>query len=371
MDKLYPFIALCARPQGHDSSLNQHLADMARQITAWDMLASLAEKHSMAPLLYTHLRQANLELPQLLLRELKGLYLRHQHANQVRGQVLADILGAYQQAGIATLVLKGAALAYLSYPQPGLRPMRDMDLLVPKSEMYQAQQILAEMGFDAPPTYPAGLKSHHHLSAANKTIEGFNVSVEVHHNLFLEQLSLSLDFDSLYPRALAFTMSDDITAYTLGYEDMLWHMCHHIANIVQPFRLIWVADIVGFAEQFARDIDWAWLRAHYPRVLDILGLFHTMTPLPDTFLKHAGIQPGPAPRGIGQEFQGWPRYSLHHQRDKGYMQILRDSLFPSEWWLRLYYGIGPHRSLLWPRWGKHPLHITALVWQLFWEKSND
>src|SRR5438105_2268443 len=43
---------------------------------------------------------------------------------------LVEILDACRPAGIEPLVLKGAYLAAHIYPQPGLRPMNDIDLLV-------------------------------------------------------------------------------------------------------------------------------------------------------------------------------------------------------------------------------------------------
>ena len=89
--------------------------------------------------------------------------MQHAHANHVRAKVLAEILDAFQDAGIQTLVLKGAALAHLVYPHPGLRVMRDVDILVSKSEARRAQARLAEMGFDAPP--PGDKLPAKHLAA--------------------------------------------------------------------------------------------------------------------------------------------------------------------------------------------------------------
>ena len=41
-------------------------------------------------------------------------------------------------------LVQGAALSHLVYPEPGLRPMSDLDILVPRSEIWRAGQILAE-----------------------------------------------------------------------------------------------------------------------------------------------------------------------------------------------------------------------------------
>jgi len=359
----YALLALCARLNGSHSQ-HQQLKEAAKTVTNWPDLIKQAERNGLGPLVYTHLKAAEVSFPKDAFRELQGLYLRHQHANRVRGQVLAQILDAYRNAGIEVLVLKGAALAHISYPQPGLRPMRDIDLLVRKSQMWQAQSVLEELGFNAPQRFP-GKEAHHHLAVAGKQVEGFQVSVEVHHNLFLERIKQSMSFEELSTDPLPFTLPSGIQARTLGYEDMLWHICLHIAQISQSFRLIWVVDVVGFAEKFVTEIDWRRVKQDYPRVIEIRTLCHHITPLSDTLQQQAGIKPGRPPNDIGKEFAGWPRYPLKMmRRSKGYSQIVRDTLFPPEWWLCLYHGVAPGHGLKKARWVGHPLHISGFAIQL-------
>ncbi len=49
-------------------------------------------------------------------------------------------------AGVAHRVLKGAALAHLAYPDPGLRSFGDVDLLVPMEQLAEAVDALAVVG---------------------------------------------------------------------------------------------------------------------------------------------------------------------------------------------------------------------------------
>ena len=149
-------------------------------------------------------------------------------------------------------------------------------------------------------------------------------------------------------------------AYTLGCEDMLGHLCLHLTshvNMVDFARLIWVADIVSFAERFVSAIDWERVQRQCPFVLDTLSLLHFTTPLSDDLLSVAPIKIGPAPGGIGVEYQGWPRTWGEGWRSRGYCRVLRDTLFPSEWWLRMRYQLGSTRPLFWYRWLHHPLYI--------------
>jgi hypothetical protein len=365
---LQPLLPLCARLDS-DKPPSSRINEAAIAVADWPTLLTQAEQHNLAPLLYRHLRAAGVSLPPATGHELRGLVLRHRHANRVRGQILAEILAAYRAAGIKALLLKGAALAHLIYPQPELRPMRDIDLLVKPGDAARAQAILGQLNFVAPQNYPAAKETHHHLASATRQVEGFSVSVEVHHNVFMEESRLSLAWADLTAPPLELTLPDGTPARTLGGEDMLWHLCHHVASISQPFRLIWVVDVTAFAEQFVDAVDWARVRRQYPRVLEILSLFHAVMPLSDRLREAAGVQAGRPPNDIGAEFAGWPRHSVKWmRRSKGIGQIARDTLAPPEWWLRLYYGVGTHRSLAVTRWLRHPLHLAGFAAQLVRQK---
>lgn len=367
MNQLLP---LCARLNS-DERYQASIITAAATVTDWPNLLTQAEQHNLSPLLYRHLRAANAALPPDTGHQLRGLVLRHRHANRVRGQILSEILAAYHAAGIEVLLLKGAALAHLVYPQPGLRPMRDIDLLVRPNDAARAQAILGELGFAAPEEYPAAKEMHHHLASATRQVEGFSVSVEVHHNVFMEESHLSLDFGQLTASPFEFALPDGTPACTLGGEDMLWHLCHHVASISQPFRLIWVVDVTAFAEQFVDAVDWERVRRQYPRVLEILSLFHAVTPLSDRLRATAGVRAGRPPQAIGDEFAGWPRYAVKWmRRERNLAQIACDTLLPPEWWLRLYYGVGTYRSLAITRWLRHPLHIAGFATQLMRQKSS-
>lgn len=62
---------------------------------------------------------------------LKGLYRRSWSHNQLIFKRAAGAIGVLEGAGIETLVTKGASLALLSYGDVGVRPMDDVDVLVP------------------------------------------------------------------------------------------------------------------------------------------------------------------------------------------------------------------------------------------------
>lgn len=392
-DATYQLLALCARAECQ-SMHYQQIALAASASTDWEDVLAQAEMHHLSPLLYAHLRAAGVSIPATVKRELRSRSMRHLVANKVRMRVLRDILSACDTAHIPVLVLKGAALAHIIYPDISLRPMSDLDLLVPASEAHRAQQTLADLGFELPPL-SGSMPHHRHLAEVTLYVEGTPVTVEIHHKLCsdyfdsafsyirtailgrqMEQDQSQATLDGLTGPPYSFTM-DGLTAHTLGHEDALGYLCQHLVSHVNAWdfgRLIWMADIVSVAECFVAEIDWERVSRQYPAVLRTLSLLHFMTPLSDELLKRASIEIGRAPGGIGVEFQGWPRVRHKRQQEWRSRSVLRDTFFPSEWWLRLRYNLGSTHSLFFSRWMRHPLYIVgqairALLERLGWPKA--
>lgn len=354
-----PLLALCARANGHQKQLAK-LAQIVHNYEDWTSLPERAEAHGLAPLVYCHLQASEARIPVDTRRQLMGLYLRHRDANRIRNRSLAEILGEFESQGIPALVLKGAALANDVYPQPGLRPMRDMDLLVRPVDAPAAQQALARLGFkvdEKPPPYFSG---HHHLPVAQRLEEGLLVTIEVHHRLMRYDVT-GAEYDDLASAAVSFPVNARAFR-TLGHEDMLCHIYRHSFTIQEPTRLIGVADYVSFVEKYLDQIDWGKLKRNCPQVWRALPAFHYLTPWSKDVIEQLELEIDDPPRGVGLDFKGWPKVPLASQLNKGIGRFLQDTLWPSEWWMQLYYGI--NRQMLrwwWYRLLHHPLHILGWV----------
>jgi Uncharacterised nucleotidyltransferase len=334
------------------------LAGAAARIDNWSDLPTAAEAHGLAPLLSLHLAGAGVRMPVEIRQHLVGLALHHREANRVRFQVLREVLDALEAASIPVLVLKGAALAHLLYPSTGLRPLSDLDLLVSSRLAGRAQSVLAEIGFNAPssPTSRA-LAAHHHLPAATRFCDGHIVHVEIHTDALSRDSRDSLSMEQLSgaPQSLSI---EGRPARTLGHADMLWHLTRHVAECASLLRLIWVADVVGYATRYRDAIPWPEVRGRYPFVLNALSLLHLVTPLPAELLAHVTPARTQGLRGIGVSCK--PLTEIV-KLDRPVREIARDVFDPSDWWLRLYYGLGDEAPLRWHRWVTHPLRVGYWV----------
>jgi hypothetical protein len=146
-----------------------------------------------------------------------------------RRVVLSRLLPALERAGVRAVVLKGAALAGLCYPEPALRTMGDLDLWVPASELDRAvAAALAEgVGYSgrlrnrAPAAWQPNRASTRVLEC-----ERTGVVVEVHGQVYsLRELSPGWHeraWQRLEQRSL-----DGIAGWVLHPEDMLTHLAVH------------------------------------------------------------------------------------------------------------------------------------------------
>jgi hypothetical protein len=86
------------------------------------------------------------------------------------------------------VVLKGACFALTIYPDIGLRPMSDLDILVPKTKLAEAVQIAKILGYeDTVPDASPGLRDLlNHEVCLQKTGQN-SITLELHHSLVADK----------------------------------------------------------------------------------------------------------------------------------------------------------------------------------------
>lgn len=172
---------IAPRPMVHPATL------AALTATDWDQLLRMARQHRLEPLLHWQLTRVRTELP--IPRAIGAEFAARAKHSTVRSLVLQRelilihrLLGA---AGIPYQAMKGAFLALHAYPQPALRPMRDLDILVPRSDALRAFEVLCAGGLVRPERYrgtpEAQIMVHKHLPPLMSA--SGQVMVEVHARL--------------------------------------------------------------------------------------------------------------------------------------------------------------------------------------------
>ncbi len=352
--KFYNLLILCARSQGNLAHYDL-LRQAAKALPCWEPIPNLAEAHGLAPLVYIHLAAANIAVPESVERELQARNMQHSHANRVRARALAEILAAFEEEGIDLLVLKGMAMAHMVYPRPHLRPMSDIDLLVSETEAGRGQDLLARLGFRV--VSSAGMPSPHHMPISLRQIKGVDVYIELHHNLN-RRLPPETSFEALHPAALPFSMNDmQGVAHTLGYADLLAHTYYHMVDApFQSFRLIWIADMISLVERFSVQINWDRVPIRVYNALAAINWLSQFIGLSRVEVVTSLALSSPSQKAA--QLRSWPFSVTPARTQAEYLNNIPKAFRPSEWWLRLYYGLPLSRLLL----GVRTWHTLRLFW---------
>jgi hypothetical protein len=323
----------------------------------WAILAGAAEAHGLAPLAHVCLQPQRPAVPESTMQQLEALVLRHRIWHRERTVALEEILQAFEAASIDAIVLKGAALAWAIYPAPALRPMGDVDLLVPSAQMRPALLLLRRLGFDATEIGRRFGRNAHHLPVASRAQNGLTISVELHRDALSRDTLSSISMSNLTEPARAFDLNST-RAQALGHVDALRHLTHHL---LEPswdgrLRLVGLVDLVRYALTFHDRIDWRRLEASYPFVLNALGCLHYVTPLPGMLARFCPPDGSRPPARVGES----PR-PLRAILDVSPTAALVQLFNPPDWWLHAYYGVPAGRSLTGVRLGRHPWRVVRWV----------
>ncbi|MBS0420793.1 MAG: nucleotidyltransferase family protein [Proteobacteria bacterium] len=124
----------------------QEVADLGA--TDWARLLVMARRHRLGPLLHSRLVGRPVAdagapgIPKPFAEAIAANFDKHsRRAVELQAEV-SRIQRIMRENEIPVVFLRGAFLAFHIYRQPGLRPMRDLDLLVPEDQVAEASRAL-------------------------------------------------------------------------------------------------------------------------------------------------------------------------------------------------------------------------------------
>ena len=145
----------------------------------WIELVANARRHRVASLLYWQLNRAGIQHNGREWDKLARAHTQHVRQYLKRKKAFQKIQAVLHQAEIPTVWLKGFALAHSIYPNPALRSMRDLDVLVPHAQRETALALVQALGYqlDSPAHSAATQAMWHHYHLRGE------VAVELHYAL--------------------------------------------------------------------------------------------------------------------------------------------------------------------------------------------
>ena len=242
----------------------------------WVYLFQLARRHAVIPLLYRQLASEGADLiPSSFLAKLKLQYQENYARNIILTDELCRLIDIFKEAGIEAIPYKGPALAVFAYGDLGLRRFVDLDVIVKKSDVPRARDLLFKEDYAlSKPLTPAQqdllLRTQHNLQFAHNDRR---ILLELHWEVAPHLFASCVQENELWQNLTTLRINDrDVNA--LSAEDLLFSLCVHGSRHLWE-RLGWICDINEIVAR--HELDWESLRrraaaADNERML-LLGLY--------------------------------------------------------------------------------------------------
>lgn len=241
------------------------IRDLAAGPFDWEQLLALAVRDRSIAVVAARLRRARVSLDPAVAQR----FARHGLVSNLRMTALAyrlnQTLAGLAAARIPVVLLKGAALGQTVYDSLVQRPMLDLDLLVPQSDLGTARAVALTCGWE-PSEFEvlAGFYATHPHLAPLVDRQGGNYSLELHNALFFRDHPFAWPVEELWQRseAIAGTFPFRVPCTT----DLLLHLALHFSWSHVATTGAWRSfrDLRVIMEQ--RPVDWdelvqlAWAR---------------------------------------------------------------------------------------------------------------
>lgn len=245
----------------------------ARGALDWGYLARAAERQGIAPLLHAWLdRRPDLAASREASARLHSAYWTTHFHNRVLLRELVAVLRAAAVRGVPVMPLKGALLAPHYYAAPALRPMSDLDLLVPPAHVEALASVLRDLGYTEAPEPPNVLDERvrdplHRERVFTAEKERLPILIEYRAEPLDPAVWRLTELDPALSAALGRHAArmwsrgrqatlDDAPFARPAPEDLLLHVASHLTTRHNDFRLLWLRDIRAIAAAHADEFDW-------------------------------------------------------------------------------------------------------------------
>ncbi len=226
--------------------------------TQWHAVVNEAIRQRVAPLAFKRLKAgpARDAIPPGALQRLSDYYLRSSFRNALvlrEATAAARLLGAHE---IPLIFLKGVHLAGWIYSEPALRSMADIDLMVPRNRLADAERVFVEQGWGPQPRpdIRVHIARFPHITPLRR--KG-SLELEIHYAIERPTSPFLIDIDGLWRRAKTVDL-EGAQARVLAAEDLLIHLCLHASyhHRYDRYPLKGLVDVAAVAARYEGEVDW-------------------------------------------------------------------------------------------------------------------
>lgn len=254
----------CSRVSLDDQTILTALGLLEQELN-WDYILQAAIVHGVAPLFYWGLSQLNPKsppsrrIPPAIWTELTQLYQNNVARNRRLYKSIGEIWGAFQQEGLQAIGLKDLTLTRTIFPDIGLRPMGDLDILIHQKDYPRVEKCLNKLGYalwpgsDNPYSAKYAWGVHFHRATDNTWLDLQWGILQLEWDICGER-NFDFDLDHLWLGARP-VLIDDLEILALRPEDLLFHLCMHLEGHYYA-ELILFCDIAELLQQQGDQLDW-------------------------------------------------------------------------------------------------------------------
>lgn len=236
---------------------------------------------------------------------------------------LASVLAGLASAGIPVMPLKGLAMILFVYRDMGVRPMADLDLLVPPERFLEARETLEGLGFAPRLQDPRGLATapgHVDHSVALRRPGGLEIDL---HYFALDECRWPGADDGLWER------SEERRVLGAGIRvpsptDLLLHLLGHGYRVSRGAPR-WAADAGAVLLDRPEAVDWPLLVAEARRRRMVLPLAATLRCLRDDLGIAIPAEPlarlDESPVAAWEPFDFWVRSSTGGRTERLFLAL--------------------------------------------------
>ncbi len=153
-----------------------------------------------------------------------------------------EVIRALQGSGIPVIVLKGAALLETVHPDPGTRPMADIDLLVDPSNLKKSEEVLRGLNFSLVPTGEL-----HYIKREGSLFTQIDLHWDIWYLKELKKIWQSAIKAKVGGVETMIMSPEDAIIYTVAHSTV-----HH-----GTFNLVWADDVSRLISHYNEKINWA------------------------------------------------------------------------------------------------------------------
>jgi hypothetical protein len=218
----------------------------------WEMLIDVLGSQGIMPLLYWRISRMPAEFhpPEDIMGLLRKSFMESRVRVFMEDMQLRELVDTFHEANVDFLVLKGPALGRMVYPDPALRPRRDLDILVKPAQFEHAVGLLEGLGYAGHHNYDFHEQFRH--AESNRSY----LPVELHWGFigFPYPISSSM-MEGLFQAAVTVEAAG-FKFRSLNHVDAINFAAVHMIRHRYMNRLIWLNDLQMLMPHFSIPDDW-------------------------------------------------------------------------------------------------------------------